>query len=134
MNKKAYIPAIIAFLLPFLNELIVFAGSGQMDKVFNAPLGLLGNAVFAMSPFLLIGSVMRPRPSVTRALWIALIMTILIWVAYAVTGLGLQTSDEGMALNFYIFMAVMVWPFFAAILMGIIAKFREPHTTGDENV
>ena len=105
-----------------------------MDKVFEAPVGLLGNAVFAMSPFLLIGSAMRPRPSVTRALWVALVITLMIWAAYAYTGLGLQKSETGLAANFYIFMALMVWPFFAAILMGVIAKFREPQLMDNEHV
>ncbi len=136
MNKHALLPTFIVFLLPFLNDLIVFGGSGQMDKVFVAPVGLIGNAIFAAIPFLLIGSAMKPRPRVTRSLWMIAITTVAIWLFYAVTGLQLQNLDDSVlpedkiALNFYIYMFLMVWPFVAVIFMGIIAKFGEPPEEG----
>lgn len=125
MNRSAILPSIFVFLLPFLNDLIVFAGSGQMDKLFNAPIGLLGNAVFAAAPFLLIGSVMKPRKRVTLALWIVAAITVIIWLFYALTGLSLQSAQDQLALNFFIYMGLMVWPFICAIAMGVIAKFGE---------
>lgn len=125
MNKHAILPAILVFLLPFINDLIVFGGSGQMDKLFNSPTSLLGNATFAALPFLLIGSAMKPRPRVTRALWIVAILTVILWLIYAFTGLSLQSDDSLMATNFFIYMGIMVWPFVSVILMGIIAKYGE---------
>lgn len=126
MNKQAILPAILVFLLPFLNDLIVFGGSGQMDKLFTAPAGLIGNAAFAAFPFLLIGSAMKPRPRVTRAIWIVAVLTIILWLIYAFTGLALQNDESLMATNFFIYMGIMVWPFVCVILMGVIAKFGEP--------
>lgn len=125
MNKQAILPAIFVFLLPFINDFIVFGASGQMDKLFNAPTSLLGNATFAVLPFLLIGSAMKPRPRVTRALWIVAVLTVVLWGVYAFTGLSLQSDDSLMATNFFIYMGIMVWPFVSVILMGIIAKYGE---------
>lgn len=125
MNKHAILPAFIVFLLPFLNDAIVFLGSGQSEKLFSAPAGLIGNAAFAAFPFLLIGSVMRPRRRVTIALWVIALITIVLWMCYALTGLSLQTDDRLMSLNFFIYMGLMVWPFLSVILMGVIAKIGE---------
>ncbi len=104
-----------------------------MDKLFSAPVGLLGNAIFAAAPFLLIGSVMRPRKRVTMALWIVAVITALIWLFYALTGLSLQSAEDQLALNFFIYMGLMIWPFICAIAMGVIAKFGET-PTGPETV
>ncbi len=108
-----------------------------MDKLFTAPAGLIGNAAFAAFPFLLIGSAMKPRLRVTRALWIVAVLTIILWLIYAFTGLALQNDESLMATNFFIYMGIMVWPFVCVILMGVIAKFGEPEQLSErasENV
>lgn len=126
MNKHALLPTLIVFLMPFLGDLIIFGGSGQMDQALRAPAVLIGNAAFAAVPFLLIGSAMKPRPRVTRALWIVAIITVLIWLAYAWSGRNYQITKEDGVVNIGIGMWLMVWPFICVILMGVIAKFREP--------
>lgn len=126
MNKHALLPTFIVFLMPFIGDLIIFGGSGQMDQALRAPSVLIGNATFAAVPFLLIGSAMRPRTRVTRALWIVAVLTILIWLAYAWSGWNYQMTKEDGVVNIGIGMWLMVWPFICVILMGVIAKFREP--------
>lgn len=97
-----------------------------MDQALRMPAVLIGNAAFAAFPFLMIGSVMRPRLRVTRALWIVAILTIIIWLFYAWTGLNHQKTEESATVNIGIGMWIMVWPFICVIFMGILAKFREP--------
>jgi hypothetical protein len=131
MNKHALLPTFIVFLMPFLGDLIIFGGSGQMDQALRAPAILIGNATFAAIPFLLIGSAMKPRTRVTRALWIVAILTVLLWLAYAWSGWKYQVTKTDGAINIGIGMWLMVWPFICVILMGIIAKFGEPERVSD---
>ncbi|RKQ68829.1 hypothetical protein DES40_1603 [Litorimonas taeanensis] len=134
MNKQAILPTLFVFLLPFLCDVIIFGGSGQSDKVLQAPAILIGNAVFAAFPFLVIGAVMRPRRSVTLALWVTAFLTGLVWMSYAISGWGYQIEkNDGMA-NLGLSMFLMVWPFICVILMGVIAKFKEADIQGGSNV
>jgi hypothetical protein len=125
MNKQALLPTFLVFLLPFLSDLVIFGGSGQMDKALSAPAILIGNGVFAAFPFLLIGSMMRPRRRVTIALWCVAALTGLIWAIFAWSGLDYQKGARDGTLNIALSMIQMVWPFAAVILMGVIAKFNE---------
>lgn len=103
-----------------------------MDEALRAPAILIGNAAFAAFPFLMIGSVMRPRLRVTRALWVMAVLTVIIWLAYAWSGWSYQTSKESGTMNIGIGMWLMVWPFICVIFMGVIAKFREVEITPEE--
>ncbi len=76
---------------------------------------------------------MRPRPRVTRALWVVAGLTVALWAAYAVTGMKYQINESHGTAHIALSMFQMAWPFIAVIFMGVIAKFNEVPTAGDWN-
>ena len=68
---------------------------------------------------------MRPRPRVERALKIGLIMTALIWLGFALTGMAYQRNESFGNANIGLYIFLMVWPLLCVIMMGIIAKYGE---------
>ena len=130
MNKTSLITAALVAVFPFVSEVIVFGTTGRAARIFEEPGILLFNAGFAAAPFIFIGLVMTARKSVTRALWSGVVLTALLWAAYAWTGRAYHITEEGGGANIAIFMLMMIWPFAVTILMGIIGKY-EPDRVSD---
>ena len=152
--KRNYWPAILVFTLPWLADIIILSGQNagvngaQPRQIFDAPIGLMLNGIYAAAPFALMASAMVPRIRVSRALWGGAVLTAALWAIYAFSGRGasgaqLIVQDTFIKPNEYvtpqsgeIFLAVfiflMLWPCIIAVLMGVAAKFRErPLTNGD---
>lgn len=124
LNKTSLITAAFVAALPFAADIIVFGTTGRADRIFDEPGLLMFNAGFAAAPFILIGLVMIARKSVTRALWVGGLLTVLIWLAYALSGRNYHLTEQGGNTNIVIFMLLMIWPFVITIIMGIIGKYE----------
>jgi len=116
--------AALVAALPFLADIFVFGTTGRAQRIFEEPGILLFNAGFVASPFILIGLIMTARKSVTRALWIGMILTVILWAAYALSGRIYHITQEGGGANIGLFMIMMIWPFAVTILMGVIGKYE----------
>jgi len=127
VTRTGLIIGLLALTLPFIADVIIFGGSGQGNKIFSDPAPLIGFAAYAASVFWLLDSAMRPRPRVERALKIGLIMTALIWLGFALTGLAYQLNESFGNANIGLYIFLMVWPLLCVIMMGIIAKYGEAH-------
>lgn len=125
VTRTGLITGLLALTLPFLADVIIFGGSGQVGKILGDPGPVIGFAAYTASVFWLLDSAMRPRPRVERALWIGLIMTSLIWLAFALTGMAYQINESMGNTNIGLYILLMVWPLVCTIFMGIIAKFGE---------
>ena len=123
-NKTSFITAALVAALPFAADVLVFGSTGRAELIFQDFGILLFNAAFAAAPFIFIGLVMRPRKSVTRALWVGLALTVVVWAAYAASGRHYGLSHEGGNLNLALFMILMIWPFIVTIIMGVIGKYE----------
>lgn len=126
LTKTGLLTAALAFALPWLSDAIVFGASGQTDRIWDGPAVLLGNAVFAMLPFLLVDSAMRPRRRVRIALWIGLATSVILWSFHAYGGWDYQANAGTGGANIGAGFVIMFWPFAQIVLMGMIAKVGEP--------
>lgn len=146
-NFRKYLPALCVFTLPWLADIIILSGSHSAagtttaSGIFEAPVGLVLNALYAAAPFALMASAMRPRPRVSRALWGGAVLTALLWSVYAFAGRAAEgarvviddtfvkpleyvTPPSG-ELFLVIFIVLMIWPCIVTVLMGVAAKFKE---------
>ena len=124
LNKTSLITAALVAALPFLADVFVFGATGRAARILEAPGILIFNAGFAASPFILIGLIMAARKSVTKALWIGFCLTALLWALYAGAGWSYHTYEQGGTFSIVLFMLLMIWPFIATILMGVIGKLE----------
>lgn len=114
----------VAFTLPFIaDRLIVAAMSEVKDAGFAS---IIGMAVYTALPFLLLDSAMWPRRRVRLALWMGVVLTILVWAAFAQTGRAVQidTTAGNAHVGFYIL--TMIWPAIVTGIMGVAAKIGDP--------
>jgi len=125
VTRTGLITGLLALTLPFIADVIIFGGSGHSAKIFSDPAPLIGFAAYTASVFWLLDSAMRPRPRVERALKIGLIITALIWLAFALTGMSYQVSESYGNANIGLYIFLMIWPLLCVILMGIIAKYGD---------
>ncbi len=128
LMDRNFLPAMLVFTLPWLADIIIFAGTDEAAHMLDAPRLLLMNALYAAAPIFLTALAMRPRPRVNWALWGGAILTILLWAIYALRGRMNEintTQDNGTAF-IIMFIILMIWPCILPILMGIAAKFKEP--------
>jgi len=99
LKDRNFLHAIFVFTLPWLADVIILGGShagvnGEAARrVFDAPIGIMLNAVYAAAPFALMASAMRPRPRVSRALWAGAILTATIWALYAFAGRKAENGE-----------------------------------------
>jgi hypothetical protein len=128
LTQTGMLTAAATFALPWLSDAIIFGASGQGDRIWDAPAVLLGNAVFAMLPFLLVDSAMRPRRRVRIALWIGLASSVALWAFHSYGGYVGQVAKD-FSLSLWAGFMVMVWPFVQVIGMGMIAKVGEKDVT-----
>ena len=137
VTKRNYLPAILVFTLPWLADLIILGGasSNAPRQVFDAPVGLMMNGLYAAAPFALLAAAMRPRLRVSRALWAGAALTCALWVLFALKGRAnaLNTADRHGVAVLWLFIILMIWPFVVTIFMGVAAKFREPNLEGEPN-
>ena len=126
LTRTGILTAAIAFALPWLSDAVVFGASGQADRIWDAPALLLGNAVYAMLPFLLVDSAMRPRRRVRIALWIGLASSLLLWAFHAYGGYVGKTTED-YTLSLWAGFIVNIWPLAQVVLMGMVAKVGEKH-------
>jgi len=116
--------AAIAVTLPFIADRVILSA---MAEAKAAGLGsVIGMAAYTAVPFLLLDSAMRPRRRVRIALWVGLVLTVLIWAAFAQTGVAAQSSAEAGNAHIGLFMLTMIWPAVVIGLMGAAAKIGEP--------
>lgn len=126
VTRTGLITGLLAFTLPFLADAIIFGGSGQGEKMFNSPAGLLGNAAYAAIVFWLLDSAMRPRRRVRIALWVGLALTAIIWLAFGLTGRAYQINETLGNANIGLYILLMAWPLICVVVMGVVAKVGEP--------
>jgi len=132
LSARNFLPAIFVFTLPWLMDVIVFAGTSDAGAMFNAPKGLFLNGLYASAPFFLTALAMRPRLRVSRALWGGAIVTAIIWAILALIGRSNQINPnpESGAAFLWMFILVMIWPCVVTVLMGGAAKFKEAPLEG----
>ncbi len=147
-------PAILVFTLPWLADIIILSGpnagisGAQARQIFDAPIGLMLNGVYAAAPFALMASAMVPRARVSRALWGGAILTALLWAIYAFSGRAASgaklipeetfikpseyVTPQSGEIFLGVFVFLMIWPCIITVLMGVAAKFKEvPFIGGD---
>ena len=140
-TKRNYWPAILVFTLPWLADIIILSGQNsglsgaEGRQIFDAPIGLMLNGIYAAAPFALMAAAMRPRLKVSRALWGGAVLTACLWLAYGFAGAAAQSAEkisedefvtpQSGELFLIVFVIIMIWPCVIAILMGIAAKFKE---------
>lgn len=96
VTSTGLITAAIALTLPFIADRLILS---VMQDAKEAGIGpVIGMAVYTALPFLLLDSAMRPRRRVRLALWMGLALTVLVWAAFAQTGVAAQVF-EGLAIN-----------------------------------
>jgi len=153
-KDRNFWPALFVFTLPWLADIIILGGANQavngdaVRRVFDAPMGLVLNALYAAAPFALMAAAMRPRVRVSCALWGGAIVTAIIWAIYAFAGRAAENAKQIIpdtyveALEYVtppsgelflgLFIILMIWPCVVPILMGVAAKFKEtPIDDGD---
>ena len=132
-NDRNFLPAIAVFALPWIADAIIFSSSAiDSGQMFDAPKLLLMNALYAAAPFFLAALAMRPRPRVSRALWLGAILTALLWTAFALIGRAndINTNPESGSAFLWLFIILMIWPCIVTVLIGIAAKWKEPPFKG----
>ncbi len=123
VTQTGILTALLAFALPFLADRWIVAA---MTESQEGGMGVLvGNAVYAAAPFLLLDSAMWPRRRVRIALWAGLALTVLIWIFFAQTGRAVQTDPTAGNAHVGLFMLTMIWPAALVVLMGVAAKVGE---------
>ena len=127
VTSTGLITGLIAFSLPFMSDFIILGSSGQMVDVLKNPMSLIIFGIYGGLGFWLLDSAMRPRRRVRIALWLGLIMTSAIWLAYALTGRIHQLDQTHGDMHLGIYMILMAWPMVCAVLMGCFAKIGEKH-------
>ena len=125
ITSTGLITGLIAFSFPFVSDFIILGSSGQMEEVLKNPMSLIIFGLYGALGFWLVDSAMRPRRRVRIALWIGLLMTAVIWMAYARTGRLHQIDQTHGNMHLGIYMLLMAWPMICAVLMGCIAKVGE---------
>lgn len=123
VTQHGLLTAAIAFPLPFIADKLITAA--MVDAGEGSFGTLLGNAVYAALPFLLLDSAMRPRKRVRMALWLGCALTIVVWAMFALTGRAAQLDASAGNAHLGLFMITMVWPMVVVILMGLAAKVGE---------
>lgn len=126
VTRTGLLVGLIALTFPFLADAIIFGGSGQAEKMFDAPAALLGNAIYAALFFWLLDSAMRPRRRVRIALWVGLGLTACVWLGFALTGRAYQMDGSSGNAHLGLFMLLMAWPLINVVIMGLVAKVGEP--------
>ncbi len=125
ITQTGLITGLIAFSFPFMSDFIILGSSGKVEEVLKNPMSLIIFGLYGALTFWLVDSAMRPRRRVRIALWIGLLMTSVIWMAYAGTGRLHQIDQTHGNMHLGIYMLLMAWPMICAVLMGCIAKVGE---------
>ena len=126
-TDRNFIPAIAVFALPWISDVIIFAGTSEAGQMLGASKSILQMAIYTAAPFFLVALAMRPRPRVSRALWFGATLTAMLWLAFALTGRinDVNTDIEGGTSFLWLFIILMIWPCVVTILIGIAAKWKE---------
>ncbi|MEP1229955.1 MAG: hypothetical protein ABJG88_04710 [Litorimonas sp.] len=127
LSQRNFLPAILVFTLPWLADILIFAGTQSAAQMLSAPKILLMNGLYAAAPFFFTALAMRPRLRVSQALWVGAALTCVLWMLFAITGrgVGLDVGQKNGTTFLWLFIILMIWPCVVTILMGVTAKFRE---------
>jgi len=128
VTSTGLITAALAVTLPILADRLILSAMSEAKDIGIGP--VIGMAAYTAAPFLLLDSAMRPRRRVRLALWMGLVLTAIVWFAFAKTGRTAQIDAAAGNAHVGVYILTMIWPAFIFCAMGAAAKFGEPeHVT-----